>query len=502
MSIVTSVYSGPTLVFPATAPVVTIAPTSAVGYVGAVTAFTANGSGAGGITYQWNVGGVAVGGQTTSSYSHTAVTNGEIVTCTVTDIYGQATISLGATITVYAALTSVIAPDPSGGIDGTAIVYTCTPGGGDGAYTYEWYRWDIDLADNVLLGITTPTLSKTMVLAETGDSIWCRVASAGSSADSNLSVMTVSLPAAPTVTITMTPASVIEGAVLNFAATGVGAGTLTYQWNLAGVAIAGATLVTYARTTVLADNSGVITCTVTDVHAQTGVSAGQTMVVAIQPRVHTIAMAPASVSEGGVLTFTSTGNGVIFEWYVDGAYVAGGNPYTRTTTLADNGLEVTCWAYDEDYDGGGLSNSLTMVVTPALPGFEWNYPLTQAQVDQAVPIGSTVEGDIALITDWLNLQYSNTSLQGFGISVAVTPGVPYTAELANVSAFLPFNGTTLLGMGAALGGEELGTFVFTTAQTGIVNFTPVTGTVWLNLLIKNSGSLSGIAFSDMKVVPA
>jgi hypothetical protein len=88
-------------------------------------------------------------------------------------------------------------------------------------------------------------------------------------------------PAAPTVTITMTPANVIEGAVLAFVATGVSAGALTYQWNLGGVAIAGATLATYDRTTVIADNAGVITCTVTDVHAQTGVSAGQTMVVTV-----------------------------------------------------------------------------------------------------------------------------------------------------------------------------------------------------------------------------
>jgi hypothetical protein len=85
----------------------------------------------------------------------------------------------------------------------------------------------------------------------------------------------------PTVTITMTPASVIEGAVLAFVATGVSSVALTYQWNLNAVAIAGATLATYDRTTVLADNAGVITCTVTDTEAQATTSAGQTMVVAL-----------------------------------------------------------------------------------------------------------------------------------------------------------------------------------------------------------------------------
>jgi hypothetical protein len=90
-------------------------------------------------------------------------------------------------------------------------------------------------------------------------------------------------PEPPTVTVTMTPASVVEGAVLNFAATGVGTGYLTYQWNLDDVAIAGATLETYARTTVLADNTKVITCTVTDTHAQAVVSEGQTMAVTVPP---------------------------------------------------------------------------------------------------------------------------------------------------------------------------------------------------------------------------
>jgi hypothetical protein len=115
------------------------------------------------------------------------------------------------------------------------------------------------------------------------------------------------VPEPPTVTITMTPASVITGAVLNFAATGVSEDDLTYQWNLAGVAIAGATLETYARTTVLADNGKAITCTVTDTHAQTGVSAGQTMVVSAPPFPGTHVLQIEKISEAFGIIVTGCG---------------------------------------------------------------------------------------------------------------------------------------------------------------------------------------------------
>jgi hypothetical protein len=261
MSIIDAVFAGTLPTFPADPPTVSILPTTAASYAGQLTLFTATAEGVSPLTYQWNVGGVPVGGQTASTYSHPALNNGEQVTCTVTDGVLQVVVSNAATVTVWAAVSATIAPASGVGYSGTVIAFTATPAGGSGVYTYQWNNNGSPVG-----GATLSTYNHTITAS---GSITCTVTSSGQAITSAASPIT--LYAAVTASIAPTAPSVLAGAVINFTCTpGGGSGAYTYQWNLNGAPIGGATLITYARTTVVGDNGQSITCTVT--------SAGQAVV--------------------------------------------------------------------------------------------------------------------------------------------------------------------------------------------------------------------------------
>jgi hypothetical protein len=178
------------------------------------------------------------------------------------------------------------------------------------------------------------------------------------------------VPPAPTVTITMTPATVEAGVALVFVATGVSTVALTYQWKMDGLAIVGATAATYNRVTQLADNGKVITCTVTDTFAQEATSTGETMLVTAPlpaPPTITINVAPLTVIAGGQLSFLSSTFGVgpfTYQWRLSGVDIAGATiaTYDRITVLGDNGLGVTCFVTDGSLQTV-LSNEVIMSVT-------------------------------------------------------------------------------------------------------------------------------------------
>lgn len=70
----------------------------------------------------------------------------------------------------------------------------------------------------------------------------------------------------PVISVHPAPQTVVDGGVANFSVTAAatGGGALAYQWRKGGVAIAGATSASYARTVVLGDSGSTFTCAVTE----------------------------------------------------------------------------------------------------------------------------------------------------------------------------------------------------------------------------------------------
>ncbi len=249
--------------------------------------------------------------------------------------------------------------------------------------------------------------------------------------DREVLAVVVGNPNAATVNIEPINPSVIVPTVINFVATAFGAGTITYQWELDGVPIAGATTSVYDRTTVIDDDGKVITCKVTDGLGAQATSAPSTMTVALPvPPTITIAPIDPAVLDGDVIPFvaTTTGTGVVvntptgaaaitLQWNLDGVPISGqqSSTYNRTTVLADNGKVITCTVTDTAGQSvESLPSTMTVVATvsyvssnktaanPSDGVFDCPMPV-HASGDVAIAVISTSNGFPTLPTGWTNI---------------------------------------------------------------------------------------------------
>ena len=140
----------------AAVPTVVVLPASWVMDVGQPSkTFTANASGGSGVysSYRWYVNGALQSGQTTSTFSFSAVSAGSyLITVTVTDSLGTTSAqSTAASVTVNAFPNVSVAPAAALKMDvGQIQMFNATVVGGSGALSYQWY-----LDDSAVSGQTT-----------------------------------------------------------------------------------------------------------------------------------------------------------------------------------------------------------------------------------------------------------------------------------------------------------------------------------------------------------
>lgn len=162
---------------------------------------------------------------------------------------------------------------------GVDQLFTAVVTGNNGPFTYQWRKSPPGGEFTDIGGATADTFNYTPVIEENGWLLRCVATDKFGHKAGQSETLTINYPAT-TVSIAADDIDVIEGAVITFTATpGGGDGNYTYQWNLDGAPISGATAASYPRTTVIGDNGKVITCTVTSAGSP-ATSNGLTMVVA------------------------------------------------------------------------------------------------------------------------------------------------------------------------------------------------------------------------------
>jgi hypothetical protein len=140
-----------------TAPTISTQPMSQSVSVGSSATFTVAAAGSANLSYQWNFGGTAIPGATSTSYTISTVqsSNAGSYTCTVTNADGTVT-STAATLTVTPAVAIAFTqqPSPQSVTSGSTVVFSVSLG--TGSASYQW-----NLNGSPLSDITSgpPTIS-------------------------------------------------------------------------------------------------------------------------------------------------------------------------------------------------------------------------------------------------------------------------------------------------------------------------------------------------------
>ena len=209
--------------------------------------------------YQWQLNGVNIVGATQSSYSVTSATsvNAGTYTCLVSNSAGSVT-SSPAVVTVVSAPVIVSSPPPTQSVAIGSNVTLSVLASGSTTPNYQWQFNGVSI-----FGATTSTLALNSVTAANSGSYTCIVSNIAGSVSTIPSVLSV-LANAPAILSNPTSQSATLGSTIVFSVSATSNASLTYQWNLNGVAIAGATSSSCIVKADSTSKAGNYTCVVTN----------------------------------------------------------------------------------------------------------------------------------------------------------------------------------------------------------------------------------------------
>ena len=227
---------------------------------------------------------------------------------------------------------------------GGSITFTATPTNG-GTPTYQWYLNSASVSGetNATYTLATPTDADVIYVEMTPSAQNCLASSAATASNT---VTLTSTAATPTVSIQSTASTAIcPGTSVTFsvnASANMGA-TPTYQWNLNGSAISGATNATLVNTTLT--NNDQVTLTMTSslggscVTQQTATSSAITTTVNVATAISSQPTAAAACLGGSQnFTVSATGTGALtYQWKKNGSNVTA-NATATTATLTLSGI--------------------------------------------------------------------------------------------------------------------------------------------------------------------
>jgi hypothetical protein len=289
-----------------------------------------------GFSWQWKLNGGNITGATTSSYNASAAGN---YTCAVTNACGILT-SNTITVTVNTAPPATISAAGSTTFcTGGSVTLNANTGTG---LTYQWR-----LNGGNISGATSSSYN-----ASAAGNYSCMVTNGCGSTGSNILSVTVN---------TAPPAAITAGGPVTFctggsvtlnANTGTG---LTYQWQLNGGAILGATNSSYVT-----GAAGNYTCLVTNSCGST-TSNALTVTVVTSPIAAITAGGPTTFCTGGSVTLTaSTATGQTYQWRFNGGNIFGATLSSYLATAAGN---YTCVVTNSC--GSATSNTITVTLNTA-----------------------------------------------------------------------------------------------------------------------------------------
>ena len=346
--------------------------------------FTATPTNGGVPTYQWQVNGVNVPGETASTFSSSTLANSDAITVIMTSnatpcltsspatsnsISMTVNSNLPASVSIIASATTICA--------GTSVTFTATPTNGGSSPTYQWKVNGTNVIGVTTSAFTTSTLSNSDVVSVvmTSNATPCLT---GSPATSNSITMAVNSTLTASVTISTSTPTICSGTSVTFTATPTNGGTTpTYQWQINGTDVSGETAATFTTSTLADTNVVTVIMTSNASPCLTGSPAtSNDITMTVNPMLAASVSIVASamiICSGTSVTFTATPtNGGVpsYQWRINGTDVYGETSSTFTSsTLSDTDVITVIMTSNATpclTGSPATSNGITMTVHPNL----------------------------------------------------------------------------------------------------------------------------------------
>ena len=446
-------------------------------------------------TYQWKKGGVAIGGETNSTYTTTTLNNGNVITVTMTSnatpcLAGSPATSSGITMTVNANPSITTQPAATAICSGQTTTISITASGP--GLTYKWQRkttaagayanLTAALDGSIYSNFTTATMKITgATTARNGYYYRCVLTTTGGCIlNSNDALLTVN--ANPSITAQPANKSVCATGNTSFSITASGPG-IAYQWqedsgsgfsNLSnGGVYGGVTTNTLTLTGAgLGMNGYKYQCVLTTTGGCTLTSNAGTLTVNANPSI-TAQPANKTICANASTTFSITASGpaISYQWQEDSGSGFGnlsnggvyGGVTTNTLTLTGAGLAMNGYKYQCVLTTTGgctlTSNSGTLTVNA-------NPSITVQPANKSVCATGNTTFNITASGPGIAYQWQEDSGSGFG-------------NLSNGGVYggVTTNSLTLTGAGLGMSGYKY-QCVLTT--TGACTLTSNTGILTVN----------------------
>ncbi|MDQ2834358.1 MAG: immunoglobulin domain-containing protein [Acidobacteriota bacterium] len=375
-----TVTSVPVTLTVTSAPIIVTPPANQTVNAGQTASFSVTATGTGPLTYQWNKGGVAIAGASSTGYTTpptVAGDSGSLFTVTVTNAAGSVG-SAPATLTVNTPPVITVPPANQTVTAGQTASFSVIATG-TGPLTYQWYQGGAAIGGATSSTYTTPATAS----SDSGSVFTVTVTNVAGSATGGPATLTVT--SAPIVVSSPANQTVNVGQTATFSVTANGTGPLTYQWSKDGAPVAGATSTSYTTpAAVIGDSGSHFTVTVTNSvgHVTTGPA---TLTVNSGPTI-TTPPADQTVNVGQTATFNvvASGTGTLtYQWSKNGTAIPGatGTSYTTpATVIGDSGSHFTVTVTNLVGSVTGGPAALTVNAAPMI---------TTPPADQTVNAGQT-----------------------------------------------------------------------------------------------------------------
>jgi hypothetical protein len=442
--------TGATLTVASAAPAITKQPASVSVVQGQTTTFGVTATGTAPLAYQWTRNGAPISGSTYTANTTPAVAladSGSTFAVTVTNALGQV-VSAKAVLTVTPAAAPAITTQPAaqsvtaGATAAFSVKYT-----GSTPLTFQWNRNGSAIAGATLASYTTPATS----MADNGAAYTVTLANIAGQVTSAPAALTVK-PVAPSITTPPSSQSILAGQTATFTVVAGGTAPFTYQWNLKGIAIPGATNSSYTTPPATpADGGSTFTVTVGNPSGQvTSAAATLTVNPAVAPSI-TTQPADQTVLAGTSATFTVANTGstpLTYQWSRNATAIPGATSSsyaTPATALADSG---STYAVTIANAGGQVtSKAATLTVTAPPPPTITTQPLSLT-----APWGGTATFTVqaaggALAYQWFRNGSPLAGATSAGLTTGTLAkgdnGASYTVTVSNSSASVTSQAATL-----------------------------------------------------------